>query len=174
MEKEKKDERETMMEEYRRLATPGGEHALLSSMAGSFNVTNRSWPEKGKPPQESTGTCERRMLLDGRFLLEEFSSAMVGSKFNGIGITGYDNHTKQFQMIWMDTMGTGIYFLKGEGTPNGKAITLEASYDDPVRGPVKWRNVIKIIDSNRQEFQMYSMDKNGKEELVVETVYMRK
>lgn len=35
------------------------------------------------------------MILGGRFLLHEYSGEMMGSIFNGIGVNGYDNHTKK-------------------------------------------------------------------------------
>ena len=46
--------------------------------------------------------------------------------------------------------------------------------DDPIKGPVKWRAVTKIVDDNTQVFEMYGTDKTGKEEKMMEMTYTRK
>lgn len=163
-----------MMDVYKKLAIPGTPHKLLASLAGSWNTRNKWWMEPGKPPDESTGTCVRKMLLGGRYLQEEFNSEMMGSPFTGIGVTGYDNHTKKYVSTWMDTMSTGIYFFEGTASADGKTITLESRYNDPVKGPMKWRSVLRIVDNNTQVSEMYGTDKSGKEEKMGETTYTRK
>jgi hypothetical protein len=61
-------DQQAMMEVWKKLATPGEPHKLFASLAGSWTTTAREWMEPGKPPTESTGTAEMKMLLDGRFL----------------------------------------------------------------------------------------------------------
>ena len=38
----------------------------------------------------------------------------------------------------------------------GKTITQICNYDDPVRGPLKWRHVTRVVDRNHLEFEMYT------------------
>ena len=178
MAEDKKPEGQTdmqaMMDVYIKLATPGEPHKQLASMAGSWNTKTKSWMEPNKPPMESTGSCEQKMLLDERFLQQECTGEMMGSRFNGIGVTGYDNHTKKYMSTWMDSMGTGIYFMEGTGSADGKTITQEGSYDDPVEGHMKLRGVTKLIDNNTSIFEMYGTDKSGKEMKMMEITYTRK
>jgi hypothetical protein len=178
MAKEEKQEgkidMQAMMEVYTKLGTPGAPHKQLASMAGSWNAKIKSWMEPDKPPVESSGTCEQKMLLGGRFLQQEFTGDMMGSTFTGIGFTGYDNHAKKYVSTWMDSMGTSILFFEGTGSADGKTITQEAHRDDPIRGPMKWRSVTKIVNSNAFIFEMYSADKKGKEEKMMEIAYSRK
>ena len=56
------------MDVYKKLGTPGAPHKLLANMAGSWNTKIKSWMEPNNPPMESTGTCEQKMILGGRFL----------------------------------------------------------------------------------------------------------
>lgn len=165
---------QSMMEIYRELATPGDPHKLLAGMAGSWSVRSMCTMEPGKPPMESTGTSEQKMILGGRFLQQEFNGEMMGSPFTGIGFAGYDNHTGKYVSTWMDTMGTGIYYFEGTAGADGKTITQTCSYDDPVRGPMKWRSVTRIVDNNTLEFEMYCTDNSGKEEKMAEMTYTRK
>jgi hypothetical protein len=163
-----------MMDLYRKLATPGEQHKLLASMAGTWNTTTKEWMDPNKPPEESTGSCKQTMVLGGRFLQQECTGTMMGQPFNGMGVTGYDNHTKKYQATWMDSMGTGIYFFEGSAGDDGKTITMESHYDDPMAGPMKLRAVTKIIDPNTEIFEMYGTDKSGQEMKMLEIRYSRK
>ena len=167
---------EAMMEVYRKLATPTAPHKLLARMAGSWITKTECWIEPNTPAMESTGTCEQKMLLEGRFLhlQQEFTGEMMGSPFTGIGITGYDNHTKKYVSTWMDSMRTAIYFFEETAGADARTITQESSYDDPVRGPMKWRTVTRIVDDNTHLFEMYATDKGGKEEKMMDITYTRK
>ena len=77
MAKDKKAEKQmdpqAMMEVWKKLATPGEPHKLFATLAGSWTTTTKEWMEPGKPPTESTGTAEMKMLLDGRFLYQEYT-----------------------------------------------------------------------------------------------------
>jgi hypothetical protein len=143
-------------------------------MAGSWNTKTKSWMEPKKPPMETTGTCEQKMVLNGRFLQQECSGEMMGSQFTGIGVTGYDNHTKKYVTTWMDSMGTGIYYFEGTASPDGKVITQKSRYDDPIEGPMKLRTVTKTVDENTEVFEMYGTNKSGKERKMMEIAYTRK
>ena len=107
----KMTEFESMCHVYQELAPPGAPHKLLAGMAGTWNVKSRWWMDPGGPPMESTGNSEQKMILDGRFLQQDFSGEMMGSPFAGIGFTGYNNHTEKYVSTWMDSMGTGIYYF---------------------------------------------------------------
>src|SRR5687768_16983934 len=66
-------EMQAMMETYKKLATPGEPHKQLASLAGSWTTQTKSWMDPSKPPTESAGTAEMKVLLDGRFLQQEFT-----------------------------------------------------------------------------------------------------
>jgi hypothetical protein len=85
---------QSIMEVFRKLATPGAPHKLLAVLAGTWDVRCTCWMEPGKPPNEHTGVSEQKMVLGERFLQQEFSGELKGSPFTGIGFTGYINHIK--------------------------------------------------------------------------------
>ena len=178
MAKEKKLEKQmdmqAVMETYAKLATPGEPHKLFATLAGSWTTTTKEWMEPGKPPTESTGTAEMKMLLDGRFLYQEFTSQMMGQPFSGIGIDGYDNLRKRYVTTWIDTMGTGIFQMEGTASADGKTITLKGQHAEPGGGQMTHRAIWKIADSNTQTFDMYGTHKHGKEMKMLEIAYTRK
>ncbi len=165
---------QAMMELWKQAATPGEPHKQFAALTGSWTTQTKEWMEPGKPPMESAGTAEMKMLLDGRFLYQEFNGQMMGQPFNGIGIDGYDNIRKKYVTAWMDSMGTGIFIMEGTASPDGKTITLRGSHPEPGGGKMSHRAIWKLIDNNTQQFDMYGAHHGHKETKMMEIVYTRK
>jgi hypothetical protein len=90
---ESKMDMQTMMQVYTKVGTPGAPHKLLARLAGNWTTRTKSWMDPNEPPMESTGTCQQKMLFDGRYLHQEYAGDMMGSPFAGVNLIGYDNHT---------------------------------------------------------------------------------
>jgi hypothetical protein len=166
---------QAMMEMYKQLGTPGEPHKQLASLAGTWTTQTQSWMEPNKPPMESTGSCEQKVLLDGRFLQQDCTGQLMGQPFTGIGVTGYDNHTKKYVSTWMDSLGTGIFVMEGTGSPDGKTIKLDGSHQDPVEGTMKHHAVWKIVNANMQTFEMWGKGNAHPQEMkMMEITYTRK
>ncbi|MFO0698192.1 MAG: DUF1579 domain-containing protein [Nitrospira sp.] len=176
--KEKKDEKpmdpQAMMELWKKLATPGEPHKLFASLAGSWTTQTKEWTEPGKPPMESTGACEDKVILDGRFIQEDCMGSMHGQPFSGLGTHGYDNLTKQYVTTWMSTMGTGIFMMEGTASPDGKTITLRGSHPEPGGGQMSHRAIWKLVNDTTQTFEMYGKHHGGQEMKMMEITYARK
>jgi hypothetical protein len=163
-----------MMELYQKLATPSEAHKLLASLEGSWTTKTEEWIDPGKPPMESTGSVEMKMLLDGRYLQQEYQGIMMGQPFTGISINAYDNLTQQYVTIWMSTTGTSIFIMKGSASKDGKIITLSGKHPEPGGGFMSHRAVWKIADSNNQTFEMFGNHQGGKEMKMMKIIYTRK
>jgi hypothetical protein len=165
---------ETMMKIYQKVGTPTGPHKRLASLTGSWITKTTAWMDPDSPPMESKGTCKQKMILDGRFLQQEYTGQMMGTTFKGLNLIGYDNHTKKVVSIWIDSMSTAIYYFEGTASRNGKVITQESHYDDPARGPMTWRSVSKIVDDQTMTYDMFVTAKGGQEEKMMEMILTRK
>ncbi len=165
---------QAMMELWKQAATPGEPHKLFATLTGSWTTQTKEWMEPGKPPMESAGTAEIKMVLDGRFLYQEFNGQMMGQPYHGLGMDGYDNITKKYVTAWFDTMGTGIFFMEGTASSDGKTITLRGSHPEPGGGKMSHRAIWKLIDHNTQQFDMYGAHHGHKETKMMEIVYTRK
>ncbi len=174
MAKQGKMDMKEMMEIYRKAGTPGRPHDLLAKLEGNWTTRTRGWVEPGKPPVESTGTCGQKMILDGHYLRQEYTGDMMGQPFSGINILGYNNHTKKYESVWIDSMSTAVYFFEGTASRDGRKITQECRYDDPARGPCVWRSVTRIRDDNTLEFEMFITPRGKKEEKMMEMTVTRK
>ncbi len=98
---------QAMMEVYKKVGTPGAPHKLLAGLEGTWTTRTKSWMEPGKPPLETTGTCEQKLLLGGRYLQQVYTGDMMGEQFTGINLLGCDNHTGKYVSTWIDSMSTG-------------------------------------------------------------------
>ena len=164
---------QAMMEKFEKAGTPGEPHKRLASMEGDWDTKTKSWMEPNKPPMETAGTCKQTMILDGRFLKQQCKGDMMGKAFNGIGITGYDNTTKKYTSTWMDSMSTTLHVMEGP-SGDGNTITQEGPYTCPIRGEMKLRSAMKMVDRNTNIFEMYGTDKSGQEMKMMEITYTRK
>ncbi|WP_454063824.1 DUF1579 domain-containing protein [Candidatus Nitrospira salsa] len=174
MNQEQQMDPKAMMEMYKKLAEPGEPHKLFASLEGSWTTKTKSWMEPGKPPMESKGTAEMKMLLDGRFLQQEFTGEMMGQPYSGIGINAYDNIQKKYVTVWLDTMGTGIFMMEGTASDDGKTIMLKGQHPEPGGGQMSHRAIWTIVDDNTQTFDMYGTHHGGEEMKVMEITYTRK
>ncbi len=165
---------QAIMEIYRKVGTPSEPHKRLAKLEGSWITRTRGWMEPDKPSIDSTGTCDQKLVLDGHYLQQVYTGDMMGLPFSGINLLGYNNHTGKYESVWLDSMSTAIYYFEGTASADGKTITQECRYDDPVRGPSVWRSVTRIKDDNTLEFEMFIAPKRGKEEKMMEMTVSRK
>ncbi len=164
------------MEAYMKAGTPGPQHKQLDALAGSWTYTMKMWMDPNqKTPTESSGTGERRWILGGRFLQEDYHGQFFGQPFTGFGITGYDNIQKKFTAMWIDSMTTAIATSLGTADASGNVITFLSEQLDPATAkPIKGRDVVRIADNNHHSMEMFKVGPDGKEFKVMELQFTRK
>jgi len=168
-------EQKAEMEAYMKAGTPGAPHQALASAAGNYDLRVKSWHQPGSPAMEDTGTATRTMALDGRVLVEEVTSTMMGSPFTGHGMMGYDNVTGKYWSTWNDTMSTGLMLSEGTCDAQMKTCTFTGHWNDPVKKtPVKARMTTRWTSPTIEIFEMYAPGKDGKEMKMMEITYTKK
>lgn len=167
-------EQQAEMEAYMAAGAPGAPHKALAESVGTYDLAIKSWGEPGAPPMESTGTAVRTMGLEGRVLIEELTSSMMGMPFTGQAMMGYDNVSGKYWSTWIDSMSTGIMVSEGSCDAE-QTCSLSGSYNDPIRkGPVTLRMTSRWTSPTTELFQMYGPDKDGKEMKMMEMTYTKK
>ena len=129
--------------------TPGEPHRRLEAQTGDYTVEGRTWANAKAPPMELKGTASIRMILGGRYQALEFKGDTMGMPFEGAGLTGFDNVSKEYVSTWVDTMRTGILVYRG--TSDGKGVvTMTCEIDDPMNPAVKCtgRQVVRSADGD--------------------------
>lgn len=163
------------MAAMQKLAGPSDKHKVLESLAGSWNVQSKMFMEPGKPPMESKGTNESKLILGGRFLQEDYTSpGMMGQPFAGHGMTGYDLTKQKFVNVWVDNMGSWMTTTEGTLDASGKVITLTGPMFDPTSGKnIPSKTVLRVESADKHIMEMFTVI-DGKEAKMMELTYTRK
>jgi hypothetical protein len=163
------------MEAYMKAGTPGAPHKVLAATVGSYDLKIKSWHEPGGPPMEDPGTATRSMTLDGRVLVEQVKSTMMGTPYTGHGMMGFDNVTGKYWSTWNDSMSTGILVTEGTCDDQGKTCTFTGSWNDAIKkAPVKARMTTRWTSPTTEIFELYGPGKDGKEFKMMEITYTKK
>jgi hypothetical protein len=167
-------EQQAEMDAYMKAGTPGAPHKALASTVGTYDLKVLNWHEPGGPPTQEGGTATRKMSLDGRVLVEDLQSKMMGAPFTGQAMMGYDNVTGKYWSTWMDSMSTGL--MVSEGSCDAKnSCTFTGTWNDPIKkAPVKARMMTRWTSPTTQVFEMHGPGKDGKEMKMMEITYTKK
>lgn len=160
-----------MMEEMMKAAEPGENHKLLEAFVGNWKMEVKSMMGPGEP-DVSTGTSSAKMIMGGRYVVDEVKGSMMGAPFEGMGITGYDNVTKKFVSTWIDSASTGIFMSTGDYDAKSKEYTYRGDMPLPGGQKLKVRMVIRMIDKDHHVFEWYQTEPEG-EKKTMEIVYTR-
>ena len=149
-----------MMAKWMAAATPGKEHEFLKKQEGKWKVATKSWfSGPDQPAMESTGTSTSKLILGGRFLLDEHEGTMMGMPFKGMAITGYDNTKKKYVGSWCDNMGTCLLTMEGSCDKSGKVLTMHGPADDITTGEHDklMRYITRIESDDKYIFEIFDV-----------------
>jgi len=163
---------------YAKAGTPGPEHEMLKSRAGSWTHVVKFRMAPDQEWMELKGTSERKVMMGGRYVQQETKGAamMEGQPpFEGFGVTGYDNIQKKYVNVWFDNEGTGMMISYGTADPTGKVITYAGEYPDAMTGKVKKiKSITRMKDDKTEVYEMYDTTPDGKEYVTLEVTYTKK
>ncbi len=152
---------------------PGPEHQALAKRVGTWDVVVKMWMQPDAPAQESKGTTKSTMILDGRYLQDDFTGTFMGQPFKGMGITGFDRMEKQYHTTWIDSMSTTMMQMSGTSDDNGKTVTSTGEMLCPMnKERIAFRQVEKRTSDDAFTVEMYNTV-NGKESKSMELSYTR-
>jgi len=158
-----------MMEAYMEAAQPGKMHEHLQKSVGVWNGKTSMWMMPGAPASESTCTTTITSMMGGRFTQAvtkgQFDMGMGMAPFEGFGVNGYNNTTKKFEASWCDNMGTMMMNLTGTLSADGKVLTWNTKFVDPMTNKETWmREVETVKDANTMTLEMFGPMPDGKGE----------
>lgn len=135
------------------LAAPGPEHAELISHAGTWKVAYKFRWAPDAPWETAKGTVTSKPVLDGRYLMEEHSMEMMGMPMNGLLFLGFDNMSKEYTSLWMDTGTTWAIAGRGKESADG-VTTLKGTMKD-IAGERPYRMEMRTKSDGSIETEMY-------------------
>ncbi len=164
-----------MMEAWKKAVAPGSFHAHLKPLEGRWNFATKWRMASEQPWEQSKGAAEYKWILGGRFLQQNLRGEVhEGERYEGMGISGYDNGLKKYTSIWTDNMSTGVMISTGTCDASGKVFTYTGTVTDPFTGqPKKEKSVLRIINDDKHVFEMFSIGPDGKEFQSLVVTYTR-
>jgi len=141
-------------------------HAQLWKTVGRWSALVRMFESPDAVPVESEGWATTKQVLDGRFVMTEFSGVIPPKmKFKGVGIDGYDESIGKHVGVWMDSMSTMMITSEGTCSEKGNVITSFSEYKDPETGKMKKSKAVTNLQS-RSQYTYINYDQNEKGEWV--------
>lgn len=159
------------MEAMMKHSMPGEHHKALQAFVGNWTYTGTYYMGGEKIPL--TGSAERKLLMEGRYLHDHVRGDSP-QPFEGLGWTGYDNHTKKYFSTWIDSMTTSLMRAEGDYDPKTRTFTMISEVFDAGAGKVQKGKDVCVIKSADEMHQVMYKLVDGKEEKVMEFHYKRK
>ncbi|MDH3216483.1 MAG: DUF1579 domain-containing protein [Candidatus Krumholzibacteria bacterium] len=175
-EKDKKyaADEQAQMQAYMEVGAPNEHHEAFKKRVGQWNAEVKMWQAPNTDPMVSTGKSKYELSMGGRFLTQYYEGDMMGMKFVGMGVAGYDKTIDKHTTFWIDSMGTQAMYTEGECSDHCNVESYRTTINDPMSGKeMKVKMVTKLIDENKHVFEWYNPGPDGKEFKSMEIVYTR-
>lgn len=161
-----------MMEAYERAGTPGEHHARLDRNVGDWELEVRFYPDPDGEPSVSRGTSSSRWVMDGRFVQETVTGEFMGAPFQGMGLTGFNNLTGEYEASWIDNHSTQLYRYVGWMDDDGRLVFVTEARDPVTGETVKHRSVAEFPSDDEMVVKGYE-DRGEGEVRTMELRYTR-
>lgn len=138
---------------YEKAAAIGDEHKWLATLAGKWKTVARHTIKPGSALIESTGTSEFKLLMDGRYLIENnLSSGSLGNT-QGMGVMGFNNITRKYERCWFDSHSTAMVKSEGDYSKDRDEIRWTDQWTDPVAGQITTtKSSLRRLDEKHMAF----------------------
>lgn len=160
--------------EWVQLSKPGPSHKLLSGFVGKWSVEVEFWSSADAKGEVSLGNSQIAWILGGRFLEERFVGKLGSDEYVGLGIIGYDNGSRIFKSVWIDSLNTALTTSEGRYVADSNSFEFESKVYDPLASGEKVvRSSLVINSHDRYRFSMFTKDTQGREFKSLEMRYNR-
>jgi hypothetical protein len=145
------------------MPTPGPEHEVFKAEVGTWDAVVEMTPAPGAPVTKATGVEVNTVGCGGLCLISDLKVDMMGTAFEGHGMSTWDPTKKQYTGTWMDSMSTGPWRSESTYDRAAKKWTGWMEGPDMTGRMLRSRTVVEWRDANTRVFTMHSTGPDGKE-----------
>lgn len=143
------------------------------SMNGNWKTTSTVWMTPDAPAASSEGTAHFTSTMGGRFVEGTVDTKLFGLPYKGKQWFGFNNATKQFESVWIDSESTGIVTVNGTRDANGNII-WNGTTTNPVTGSKQaFKAKTSFPEKGKMTFEMWDTTSDGREFRSLEVQYVR-
>ncbi|HYV93388.1 MAG TPA: DUF1579 domain-containing protein [Chitinophagales bacterium] len=140
----------------------------MSKYTGSWKAEFMMWMDPVQPPMKDQLTVQREMIMNGLFLSSRYTGYSMGMNYEGISTIGYSMEKKKYVSSWIDNMNSGISYMEGTASSDGKSIEFHGTATDAVTGKdILMRQVLTFVDETHQKIEIF-VTKDGNEVKTIE------
>lgn len=147
---------------------PGPEHEPLKKLVGTWDAV------MNMQGQESPGVMTFKLICGGMWLESDYQGQVVGQKFSGHGLDGYDQAKKKYVSIWVDSMESAPMVSTGDMDSKTHTLTLVGEAAAPDGKPQKYKTISHLKDDDHLSFTMSMSAADGSETPVFTIKYTRR
>lgn len=118
-------------------------------LVGTWKVKSKMWMKPGEPPVPGSGTAVFSSLLDALYLRQDVDALFLGAPFRGTGLMGFNNATRQYEDVWIDSNSAGIMHSTGTRTAEGRRWEFTGSCAGPGGKEMKVRSTITRVSDDQ-------------------------
>jgi hypothetical protein len=155
------------------MPTPGPEHAILKEDVGTWDASIEMMAPGAPAGPPSKGVEVNTMGCNGLCLVTDFKGQIMGSPFEGHGVTAWDPSKKAYVGSWSDSMTAGLATTEGTWDAARKILNSTMLTPDGNGGTVKLRSTVEYSAGTRV-FTLYMPGPDGKEAPSMRITYARK
>ena len=155
------------------MPTPGPEHALLKEDVGTWDASIEMVAPGAPAGPPSTGVEVNTIACNGLCLVTDFKGQIMGSPFEGHGVTTWDPSKKIYVGSWSDSMTAGLAATEGTWDAAKKTLNSTMVTPDGSGGTVKMRSTVEYT-AGKRIFSMYMPGPDGKEMPTMRITYTKR
>ena len=128
----------------------------LSKYTGDWKAEFIMWMDPTQPPMKEQLTVHRETIMNGLFLTSHYTGFSMGMNYEGTSTIGYSMEKKKYVSSWIDNMNSGISYMEGKLSDDGKSIEFHGTEVDAVTGKDKpVREVLTFVDDTHQKIEIF-------------------
>ena len=146
---------------------------LNAKMVGDWTTKTSFWMAPGGEPMSSEGRAKFEPIMGAKFVRQTYTGEMMGTKFSGEGVMGFNAASKEFESTWIDNQTTGIMLTKGTKNAKGEIESMGEVDNPETGGSETVRTVMRFDSKTQMTYEMWFKGSDGSDFKALEVVYTR-